>query len=162
MTSAPTSDVVHKETAEGAPSTRSRILVVSEDPFFVEEARAVLEWTGASVVSCLGPAHARCDLYFKGSCPLARRARIALVDAPTSGRFRYHGNDIQAGRYAEDLQRAHSRTHVFLCGAPLGASGPTGEVAVTPTRSDTLDVLTRLLRAIPQQRTVEDNQGGRS
>jgi hypothetical protein len=124
----------------------TRILVVSEDPFFIEEANAVLSCAGARVVGCLGPAHTDCDLCVKGSCAFASSVAVVLVDSPRSGTFRYHTVGIPAGEYAEALQRHHPETHVMLCGAPVGSAGPTGEIARATDRHQALYVLTRLLR----------------
>jgi len=125
----------------------SRVLLVTEDPFFIEEARVVLEGAGARVISCLGPAHTACNLYARGSCPLAQRSSMALVDSPAGGDFRYHATAISSGEYAEDLQRSHPDTHVLICGAAIGSAGPTGEVTTTEDRQQALFVLTRLLRS---------------
>ncbi|HYI46451.1 MAG TPA: hypothetical protein VE174_13420 [Actinomycetota bacterium] len=125
----------------------TRVLLVTEDPFFIEEARGVLELAGARVVSCLGPAHTACNLYARGSCPLAQRSDIALVDSSAEGEFRYHSTAIPSGEYAEGLQRNHPGAHVLLCGAAIGSAGPTGEVATTEDRQQALLVLTRLLRS---------------
>jgi hypothetical protein len=129
------------------PRKENRVLVVSEDPFFIEEARAVLSCCGARVIGCLGPAHSDCDLYVKGSCALAASAAVAVVDAPRSGAFRYHHVDIGAAEYGEALQHRHPETHIILCGGREGSVGPTGEIAVTKERHEALYVLTRMLRA---------------
>jgi hypothetical protein len=135
--------------------TATRILLVTEDPYFIQETTAVLEWSGAKVISCLGPAHTDCYLYDKGSCPLARSVDIALVDSPQDGEFRYHATEIAAGAYAESLQRGHPQTHVVLCGAPEGFSGPTGEVGLVADHRQALFVLTRLLRSRRQEKQLE-------
>jgi hypothetical protein len=122
------------------------IIVVSEDPYFIEEANAVLSRVGARVIGCLGPAHTDCDLYDKRLCALAGHAAIAIVDSPRSGTFRYHTVEYASGEYAEALQRRHPEAHVILWGAPVGGAGPTGEIATTETRRQALSVLTRLLR----------------
>lgn len=139
----------------------ARILLVTEDPYFIQEANAVLSWSGAKVTSCLGPAHTECELDRRGRCPLAARADMTLVDSPAGGRFRYHTADVGAGEYAERLQRAHPRDHVVLCGAPEGCAGPTGEVATVTTHREALYVLTRLLRSQRKESKLAQQGGAR-
>lgn len=130
----------------------NKVLVVSEDPYFIDEANAVLRCVGARTIGCLGPAHTDCDLYVEGFCPLAGSADFVIVDSPTSGRFTYHSVEIPSGEYAEALQRRYPGAFVVLCGAPVGASGPTGETAVAADRNRALFVLTRILRNVDSKR----------
>ena len=118
------------------------VLIVSEDPFFIEEARRSLRPDGHRVVGCLGPSHSSCPLLERGTCPLAEHADFVLVDSPESGEFRYHAFDITAGKYAETLQDHHAATRVLLSGAPVGHSGPTGEVICTEDRTQALSLIT--------------------
>ena len=124
----------------------TRVLVVSEDPFFIHEARAVLGCVGGEVLGCTGPARADCYLYQEGSCPLASLSDVVLVDSPSSGEFSYHSTGIAAGDYAEALQASSDGVHVLLAGPPPGSSGGTGRVPIAPDRRSALFVLTRLLR----------------
>lgn len=119
----------------------STVLVVSEDPVLIHRASETLGPSGVRVTGCLGPAHSRCKLEDRSSCPLAEHAEVALVDSPSSGVFTCHWKVIQAGDYAERLQRAHPDCTVVLCGAPEGSTGPTGEVL---TASGVGSVLTLL------------------
>lgn len=130
---------------EPVGSQRPRVLVVSEEPEFITEVFQELALLGIVVVGCCGPVHAVCTLYRKGSCALAFGVDIALVDSPSSGQFSYHGERIASGSYAEYLQREHPEAVVILCGAPVGLSGPTGEVAVAETRTDALRLLERTI-----------------
>ena len=133
-----------------------RVLVVSEDPYFLDEASIVLGYDGVRVVGCLGPAHTACELYVNGSCPLTMHSDVVLVDSPKSGEFRYRLEAVPAGKYAEDLQRRHVGAHVLLCGAPIGRSGPTGEVSVLEDRREALFIITRFLRTVRAQQ-LEDS-----
>lgn len=116
------------------------VLVVSEDPNFIERASVVLETLGARVIGCLGPANAACELFRQGSCALVAHSAAVLVDAPEGGRFRSSQVGVQAGSYAEELKRRHPATQVFLCGID-DTAGPTGEVMCVPDREDGLYLL---------------------
>lgn len=93
---------------------RQRVLVVTEDPEFIEQARTTLGPDGLETCACLGPAQADCLLDTKGSCSLADSARAVIVHAPDSGVFRRHEREISATDYTERLARSHPRTFVVL------------------------------------------------
>ena len=124
-----------------------RVLVVSEDPLYIESVRSVAAPKGACVVACLGPAASPCILDEKAICSLAETSSIVFVDSPPSGAFRGHRGEIPAGDYAERLQRSHPHTHVVLVDAVAGSVGPTGEVAVVGDRAESLHLLRWILRA---------------
>lgn len=102
-----------RETFEVQPG---RVLVVSEDPFFVESVRAVAELVGGTVVACMGPAASPCALDEEAICPLVARSSIVMVDPPPSGAFRYHMTHISAHDYAARIRGAHPHTHVLVRG----------------------------------------------
>ena len=124
-----------------------RILVVSEDAFFIEEVRGNLEAEGAVVIACLGPAASPCVLERDDACPLAEGCGFVLVDAPPSGVFRYHDRDLPAGTYAERVQRAHPSTYVILIAPVHARVGTTGEVAPVSRRADAVNIVTWILRS---------------
>ena len=124
-----------------------RILVVSEDAFFIEDARDKVGAEGGQVIACLGPAASPCELDREPMCPLAAGCGFVLVDAPPSGAFRYHDRDLQAGTYAERLQRAHPDSYVILIAPNLAEVGRTGEVAPVTRRTDALNIITWILRS---------------
>lgn len=137
-----------------------RVLVVSEDPFFFDAVRTLVATEGGRVIACLGPAASPCILDRKDVCPLAAGSAIAIVDAPPDGVFRYHWKEISAGEYAERLQAAHQETYVLLSATEAGVTGPTGEVAVTVDRVETLHLLQWVLRAIALERTTKGSSRG--
>lgn len=59
MTAAAVSAGVMRARAAPTSGPTARALVVSEDPYFIEEAAAVLAHVGGRVIGCLGPAHTR-------------------------------------------------------------------------------------------------------
>lgn len=130
-----------------APKVRDRVLVVTEDPSLITEVRAVADSEGTRVIACLGPAASPCFLDDKGLCPLAASCRVVIVESPPGGSFKHHLTDIAAGDYAARLQRAHPGSYVLFIPARNALSGPTGEVAVVTDRSDSLHLLTWILRA---------------
>ncbi|MEA2462029.1 MAG: hypothetical protein QOH90_2206 [Actinomycetota bacterium] len=105
-------------------ATRSGMLVVSEDPRFIHAVVQELEPWGIHVIGCLGPLHSRCPLEEHHFCPLADNAGIVLVDSPRNGTFVQGLRTVRAAGYAEDLQRAHPRCAVILCGGPDGDDAP--------------------------------------
>ena len=109
---------------------KSGVLVVSEDPAFIERVRATVTESGLRLIACLGPTASPCFLDDSGVCPLAAGASIALVDAPPGGSFRYHWHQVPAAEYAEKLQRAHPGTFVVVSSRDDSSPGPTGEIAV--------------------------------
>lgn len=117
------------------------VLVVSEDPTIIVEAQRMLGSHGAHVVGCLGPAQTPCVLDDREVCPLAAHTSVAIVDAPATGSFKLHWKDVTVGEYATRLARAHPACFVILCGAPLGASGYTGEVAHATNARSALAIL---------------------
>lgn len=127
-----------------------RVLVVSEDPFYIESVRSVAAPGGGRVIACLGPAASPCILDEKAICSLAETSNVVLVDSPPSGSFCSPLREISAGDYAERLQRAHPHTCVVLVDAAAASVGPTGEVAVVGDRTESLHLLKLILRA--QQR----------
>ena len=126
---------------------RDRVLVVTEDPSFIADIRAVAEAERARVIACLGPAASPCFLDTLGRCPLAASCRVVVVESPPSGSFKYRLKDIPAGEYAERLQRVHPNTHVLFIPSSTALSGPTGEVAVVADRSESVRLLPWILRA---------------
>lgn len=146
MTTSVRGAAVSEPRAPSADDLSPPVLVVSEDPFFIERARALIGSEGGRVVACLGPTASPCILDEKLVCPLAARAAVALVDAPAGGVFRHHWKEMPAGDYAARLQRAHPQTFVLLCVAAVGQAGPTGEVHVGEGRDEALRQLVWLLR----------------
>ncbi len=124
-----------------------RVLVVSEDPFYIGSVRSVAAPEGGRVIACLGPAASPCILDEKAICPLVENSSVVFVDSPPSGSFRGQLKEISAGDYAERLQRSHPHTYVVLVGAAAGSFGPTGEVAVVGDRAESLHLLKWILRA---------------
>lgn len=120
---------------------KRRVLIVSEDPEFIASAQESVRGSDVQVIACLGPTHGRCDLYEDGACRLLPAVDSVLVDAPESGEFRYHVDRVTAGKYAEDLQRAHPSAHVYLCGIREGMAGPTGDVTVLADRGVARELL---------------------
>lgn len=112
-----------------------RVLVVTEDPYFIEEVRARLG-TRATVSACLGPGHARCAMEERGICGLAQAADLALVDVPATGCFHDHYRGIPAISYAERLAETHPRTRVVMC-----TSVASTERSAFLPRSEALDIL---------------------
>lgn len=108
----------------------SGVLVVSEDPAFIERVRGTVTELGIRVIACLGPTASPCFLDESGVCPLAAGVSIALIDAPPGGSFRYHWRQVPAAEYAERLQRAHPDTFVVVSSRDDCSPGPTGEIAV--------------------------------
>ena len=90
-----------------------RVLVVTEDPAFLEEARRRL--SSFEVVACMGPAQRSCLMERDGVCALAQRSDLALVDSPVTGEFFDHYRGIPSISYAEHLAEAHPDTEVILC-----------------------------------------------
>lgn len=135
-------EVLEPTTAVGR---KHDVLIVSESPEFLAEAHKALRPQGGRVIACLGPAQAPCFLDDRGSCPLAGHCAVVLVDSPPSGVFHHHWLEIPVGIYSERLQRAHPETLVLLVGAPVGSSGPTGEVAGVLDRASALDIVRSLL-----------------
>lgn len=109
---------------------RSGVLVVSEDPAFIERVRGMVDQLGIRVIACLGPAASPCFLEDSGVCPLADGVSVVLVHSPPGGTFRYHWRQIPAAEYAQRLQTAHPGTFVILSSRDEDCSGPTGEIAV--------------------------------
>ena len=94
---------------------RKRVLVVTEDPDFLEAVRERLN--PLDVVACMGPAQRSCLMDRDGVCSLAQRSELALVDSPVTGEFFDHYHGIPAISYAERLAEAHPDTEVVLCDA---------------------------------------------
>jgi hypothetical protein len=138
----------------GGRHSSMRLLSVSEDPAFIHEMQNELGSYGVHVVGCLGPIHSSCPLMCGGHCTLATEADLVLVDSPTSGSFVHYWQEIQVGPYAELLQRDHPETLVIVCGAPLGRSGPSGEVCHVSHREEALDAMRWLARTHPIRKTV--------
>ena len=107
---------------------RTEVLIVSEDPAFLERARSEFLEVGIWTIACLGPAGSPCLLDTKGFCSIARHALAALVDAPSTGVFASRGERIGAGTYAGRLADVHSDLFVVLAGDSPDA-GPSPEVA---------------------------------
>lgn len=124
-----------------------RVLVVSEDPFYIGSVRSVAAPEGGRVIACLGPAASPCILDEKALCPLAETSIVALVDSPPGGTFRGYLKESSAGGYAERLQRSHPHTYVVLVDVAAGSVGPTGEVAVVRDRAESLHLLKWILRS---------------
>jgi hypothetical protein len=92
---------------------RKRVLVVTEDPDFLEVVRERLDTF--DVVACMGPAQRSCLMDRDGVCGLAQRSDLVLVDSPVTGEFFDHYHGIPAISYAERLAGAHPDTEVVLC-----------------------------------------------
>lgn len=137
---------------------RPRVLAVSEDPDYIQDLRGAVEERGATLVACLGPAASPCFLDKREVCPLAASSDIVLIDAPPSGCFKNHSLEIEAGDYAERLQRAHPDILVVLV-APIEGAGPTGEVMVTEGRTSAYLLLDQLLQRL-EQILIEPATGG--
>ena len=90
-----------------------RVLVITEDPAFLEETRERLR--SLEVVACMGPAQRSCLMERDGVCALAQRSDVALVDSPITGQFFDHYRGIPSISYAERLAEAHPDTAVILC-----------------------------------------------
>lgn len=90
-----------------------RVLVVTEDPAFLEQVRDRL--SSFEVVACMGPAQRTCLMERDGVCALAQRSDLALVDSPVTGEFFDHYHGIPAISYAEHLAETHPGTEVILC-----------------------------------------------
>lgn len=114
----------------GLARKRSGVLVVSENPDFIERVRETVSELGVRVIACLGPAASPCFLDDTGTCPLAAGVSVVLVDAPPDGAFRYYWHAVGAADYAERLQRAHPGTFVIVSSRGDTSPGPTGEIAV--------------------------------
>lgn len=124
----------------GTASRTVTLLVVSEDPEFVERVRDRCRPSGARVVACLGPSQSPCLMDVKESCGLAANAEVVLVDSPPTGVFGGCWGTIPAGSYAEKLAARHPSTFVILV-APVGLAGPTGEVTSVSSRERALDLV---------------------
>src|SRR5688572_28149574 len=92
---------------------RKRVLIVTEDPAFLETVRKTLD--SFDVVACMGPGQRACLMDRDGVCALAQRSDVALVDTPVTGEFFDHYRGIPAITYAEHLAEAHPDTEVVLC-----------------------------------------------
>lgn len=92
----------------------TRVVIVSEDPAFIEEVRGELEDASTKIVACLGPTASPCHLDDKQACPLVGRSQIVLIDAPAGGYFRRHWKQVAAWDYADRLQKAHPLSLVVL------------------------------------------------
>lgn len=92
----------------------TRVLIVTEDPFFVETTRNEL---GADfqVTACLGPAQRACLMERDGTCALAQHSRFVLVDSPVTGVFYDHYHGIPTISYASRLADAHPGANVVMC-----------------------------------------------
>jgi hypothetical protein len=120
------------------------VLVVSEDPHFIERVRDLTLAERGRAVACLGPAASPCFLDESEYCPLASKSRTIIVDAPAGGSFRGCSGEIPAGSYAERVQRAHSDAYVLLIATPTFL-GPTGEGIVVGDRDEALELLGLIL-----------------
>lgn len=98
-----------------------RTLVVTEDPDFIVEMRSLVD-PAISVIACLGPGQGHCAMEQHGTCPLAEKADLVVVDAPCDGAFHDHYKGIPAISYAEKLAETHPQTRVVLC-SPVERSG---------------------------------------
>jgi methyl coenzyme M reductase subunit C len=90
----------------------NRVLVVTEDPAFIQEVRSELGGA-AAVVACLGQGH--CAMKQRGTCSLAAGADYVLVDVPAGGAFHDHHKGIAGITYAERLAETHPDSSVALC-----------------------------------------------
>lgn len=134
----------------GRARKRSGVLVVSEDPSFIQRVRETVSEMGVRVIACLGPAASPCFLDDTGMCPLAAGVSVVLVDAPPGGAFRYHWHEIGAADYAERLQRAHPGTFVIVSSSGDTFPGPTGEIAVLQPETALLLLRWGLPEVVPQ------------
>ena len=125
-----------------APS--GTVLVVSEDVELIASFQQTFRPKGVRVLACLGPSQP-CLLDSKGHCSLAGHSSVVLVDSPPSGVFGQRWNAVPAGAYAGRLAGAHPGSFVVLCGAPLGAAGPTGEVAHVVDRAAAVTLINWLM-----------------
>lgn len=114
------------------------VLVVSEDPFFVDAVHGDLSALGGRVVGCMGPAQSVCELYEHGYCPLADHADVVIVDTPATGTFSRGSISIPAGTYAGKLSERHPGSLVLLSGAREGFVGATGEAVPVADRDAAL------------------------
>lgn len=119
---------------------RRSILIVTEDPVFLDDAWRVLHDSAHVVRGCLGPAHARCDLYEHGYCPLADAADTVIVDAPENGAFTSRGRVVGAAAYAARLSLACPDTRVVLVAPPVLASEARGDVTPVTDRASALAI----------------------
>lgn len=131
--------------AEPTVTTRRTILVVTEDPRFMERVRYRYREDGFKVVACLGPSQSSCLMDTNGTCGLVEHSSVVLVDSPRSGVFGGRWGTIPAGTYAEKLASRHPDAFVVLSAA-LGTAGPTGEVATVRDRGAALCLIDWLLR----------------
>lgn len=102
---------------------KRRVLVVTEDPAFANDVRDAAG-PETAVLTCLGPAQIGCLMDKRGSCALAARSDVALVDSPPTGDFFDHYRGIPSILYAERLARAHPDTQVVLCNAAVRGDHP--------------------------------------
>lgn len=137
------------------PLSERRILVVSEDPFFIEHVRELVEFEGGRVIACLGPAASPCILDRKAVCPLAATSSVVIVDSPPAGAFRYHLTGIAAGDYAARLQRAQADSYVILIAHPGSLIGPTGDVTVVGDRDQGTHLLTWVMHTLANKHPSE-------
>jgi hypothetical protein len=114
------------------------ILVVSEDPFFLDAVHGDLTALGGRVTGCMGPAQSVCELLEHGYCPLADHADVVIVDTPATGAFARGRVSIPAGTYAQRLAERHPCSLVLLSGAREGAVGATGEAVPVADRDAAL------------------------
>lgn len=118
---------------------RPTVLVVSEDPGYIDSVYDRLTPLGATVVGCLGPASSPCQLDVKKTCSLASHARIVLIDAPPSGDFYGRSASVSAADYASRLAQAHPGSLILVSGVPEG-SGPTGDAICVIDREQATNV----------------------
>ena len=123
---------------------RKEVLIVSEDPEFLERARSEFLDAGIWTIACLGPAGSPCLLDLKGFCSIARHALAALVDAPPTGVFQRRGDRIGAGSYAERLASLHPELFVVLAGASTADAGPSPNVAHARDKEVAVSLITTL------------------
>lgn len=114
------------------------ILVVTEDPVFLDDVWQGLTKAGHTVRGCLGPAHAPCELEEHGFCRLACDADVVLVDALDHGAFYTRGRVVGAAGYAARLALAYPRARVFLVAPPLVACATRGDVTAFSDRAEAL------------------------
>lgn len=120
------------------------VLVVSEDPSFIESVRDLCRCSGGQVAACLGPSQSPCLMDVKGTCVLAEHADVILVDSPRTGVFGGRWGTLPAGAHAEKLAARHPDAFVVLA-ACSGTAGPTGEVTSVPDRDVAVELLERAL-----------------
>lgn len=132
-----------EEKAQGKPVLdRSRtVLLVSEDPGFIVDTQARFRPDGIRVIGCLGPGQDPCQLDSKGMCSLTSHSSVVVIDSPASGVFGRRWKTVPVGTYAEHLAAVHQDAFIILCGAPIGASGPTGEVAHVGDRTAATELI---------------------